>query len=229
MWKEAEEFLAKDKYIAPLITKYGHCTLKPRRKKYYFEDLVDAIVQQQLSMKAASAIFNRVKETIYRNYELGIMNYGKTKKRKTFGDKEHKWRVGATKNVEITPEKILTLTNEELRTCGLSRAKIVYVKDLSEKVISGQLEILDLDKLPDKAIIEELTEVKGIGEWTAQMFLMFTLARPDIFPVGDLGLRNAFDRAVKKGLNREEMEKSALRWKPYRTIASWYIWKTLEN
>ena len=226
MWKEAEEFLAKDKYIAPLITKYGHCTLKPRPQKYYFEDLVDAIVQQQLSMKAASSIFNRIKMVA-------------SSKRQAIRNNQHKWRKEATKNVEITPQGILALADEELRTCGLSRAKIVYVHDLATKVTSnppslktskgqGRLCLGNLIILSDEEIIQKLTEVKGIGEWTAQMFLMFTLARPDVFPVGDLGLRNAFDRGVKKGLNREEMEKFALRWKPYRTIASWYIWKNTD-
>lgn len=228
MWEDAEEFLSKDKYIFSLIKKYGHCTLKPRSKKYYFEDLVDAIIQQQLSMKAASSIFNRVKEAIQKNYELRVKNYGKDNKQKMISDKKHKWRIDTTKNVEITPEKILVLSDEELRTCGLSRAKVVYVRDLSERVANNQLKILELDTLSNDEISKELISVRGIGEWTAHMFLMFTLGRPDIFPVGDLGLRNAFSNIIKKGLDKKQIERFALRWKPYRTIASWYIWKSLD-
>ena len=216
MWKDAEEFLSKDKYIFPLITIYGHCDLKPRNKRYYFEDLVDAITQQQLSMKAASSIFNKVKERIANN-------------QKTVVNKKHKWRIDTTKNVEITPEKILSLSDEDLRMCGLSRTKVSYIKDLADKVITNKLKINGMDKLSDEEIMKELVAVKGIGEWTAHMFLMFTLGRPDIFPLGDLGLRNAFGKIIKMGLDKKQMEKFSHRWKPYRTIASWYIWKGLEN
>lgn len=218
MWKSAEEFLLKDEYIAPLIKKYGHCNMKPRDKKYYFEDLVDAIVQQQLSMKAASSIFNRLKEALISQNKAFNKN-----------SVEHKWRKSDTIKVEITPNRIIKLADETLRGCGLSRAKAIYLKDLSEKALSGELQIESMDKLPDEEIIEKLVMVKGIGEWTAHMFLMFTLGRPDIFPSGDLGLRNAFEKVVKKGQNRKQMEEFAKKWKPYRTIASWYLWRALEN
>lgn len=129
----------------------------------------------------------------------------------------------------MTPERILPLKDEELLSCGLSRAKVIYIKDLSNRVISHQLSVESLAKLSDEEIIKELVTVKGIGEWTAHMFLMFTLARPDIFPVGDLGLRNAFKKVIKRDMEPKKMEKFALRWKPYRTVASWYIWKSLED
>jgi DNA-3-methyladenine glycosylase II len=218
MWKSAEEFLIKDKYIAPLVKKYGHCTIKSRNKKYYFEDLVDAITQQQLSMKAASSIFNRLKEVLATQNETASKN-----------SVEHKWRESRTLNVEITPETILRLKEDDLRGCGLSRAKVFYLRDLSEKALNGELQVKNLDKLPDEEIIKKLVTVKGIGEWTAHMFLMFTLGRPDIFPSGDLGLRNAFEKIVKKGQDRKQMEKFAERWKPYKTVASWYLWRSLEN
>ena len=218
MWKSAEEFLLKDKYIAPLVKKYGHCTIKSRNKKYYFEDLVDAITQQQLSMKAASSIFNRLKEALATQNETASKN-----------SVEHKWRESRTLNVEITPETILRLKEDDLRGCGLSRAKVFYLRDLSEKALNGELQVKNLDKLPDEEIIKKLVTVKGIGEWTAHMFLMFTLGRPDIFPSGDLGLRNAFEKIVKKGQDRKQMEKFAERWKPYKTVASWYLWRSLEN
>src|SRR3989337_974141 len=128
MWQEAEEFLAKDKYIGPLIKKYGSCRIRPRDKSYYFEDLVDSIVQQQLSMKAAASIFERLKEK--------LVDKNDSKK-----SQKHRWRKHSTKNIKITPGKILTLSDSQLRQCGLSFAKIKYVRDLAEKVKAGQIEI----------------------------------------------------------------------------------------
>lgn len=215
MWDEAQVFLERDKYVGPLVRKYGNCRIKPRPKKYYFEDLVDSIVQQQLSMKAAASIFNHIKIRISDRSDNEL--------------NQHKWRAQNTVNVDVTPDKILMLKDDELRKCGLSTAKVKYVKDLSERVLNNQLKLSILDKLTDEEIMQELTKVKGIGTWTAQMFLMFTLARPDIFPVGDLGLRNAFMKVIGKDLKIEKMEKFALRWKPYRTVASWYLWQSLEN
>lgn len=215
MWKNAEEYLSNDRYIGPLIEKYGHCTIRPRPKKYYFEDLIDSIVQQQLSMKAAASIFNRIKKKISDNNDSKIPG-------------KHKWREDMTLSVEVTPEKILALTDTKLRECGLSKAKVIYVKNLAKKVIGQEIKFENLDKLTDEEVVGELIAVKGIGEWTSHMFLMFTLGRPDIFPSGDLGLRNAFEKVIKKELDKKQMEKFALRWKPYRTIASWYIWKALE-
>lgn len=228
MWKEAEEFLIKDEYISPLIKKYGHCTIKPRDKKYYFEDLVDAIVQQQLSMKAATSIFNKVKEAV---------NLKSIKKDNVAKSTEtHKWRRSGVVKTLIQPEGILAMSDIQLQNCGLSRPKVLYIKDLATRVVQNELKLNTLDKLKDEEIIKELITVKGIGEWTAHMFLMFTLGRSDVFPVGDLGLRNAFynifgDELKKPSSTKAlagQMEKFARRWKPYRTIASWYIWKSLE-
>jgi DNA-3-methyladenine glycosylase II len=216
MWEEAEGFLVKDKYIGVLVKKYGHCKIKPRPKRFYFEDLVDSIIQQQLSMKAAASIFNRVKEKISDNYDSGQPN-------------KHKWRAEKTFNIKVTPEKILALSDKDLRECGLSGAKVVYVKDLSEKIMSKKLLINQLGKLSDDEIMRKLVEVKGVGTWTVHMFLMFTLARPDIFPTGDLGLRNAFKKIIGKDLDIKEIDKFALRWKPWRTVASWYLWRSLGN
>ncbi len=197
MWKVAERFLLKDKYIAPLIKKWGHCTVKPIKKYLYFQDLVEAITNQQLSGKAASTIFGRVKD----------LCKGK-----------------------IISEVILNLSETKLRGAGLSFAKIKYIKDLSRKVKSGELEINKLDELADEEVIKELVEVRGIGRWTAEMFLMFALGRPDIFPVDDLGIQKGFERVTKKKWNKITSAKFAENhWKPYRTIASWYLWRSLEN
>ena len=217
MWEKAEKALLKDKYIGPLVKKYGKCKIRPIDQKDYFKDLVDAIVQQQLSLKAAATIFGRITK------ELG----GK-----------------------VTPERILRKKDETLRACGLSYSKIKYLKDLSSRVSaksrssSGRkkgeyLDLFKLDKLSDEKVMEELIKVKGIGRWTAEMFLMFALARPDIFPADDMGLQNAFKKLVsakgrsssgrKRNLKPEKMAKFAERWKPFRTVASWYIWASLEN
>jgi len=187
MWQEAEEFLKKDKYIFPLIQKWGSCTIKPIKKSLYFVDLVEAITNQQLSGKAASTIFGRVK---------------------------------ALCKGDFSPESILNLSEAELRGAGLSFAKIKYVKDLASKVKSDELQIHKLDKLSDEEVIKELVVVKGIGQWTAEMFLMFALARPDVFPKDDLGINKAMKKLKPKNSDR---------WKPYRTVASWYLWRSLEN
>lgn len=197
MWKEAEGFFLKDKYIAPLIKKWGHCSISRIKKTLYFQNLVDAITSQQLSNKASATIFSRVKD---------LCKGG------------------------IRPEAILSLSEAKLRSAGLSFAKIRYVKDLSTRVKNKELEIHKLDKLSDEKVIRELVEVKGIGRWTAEMFLMFALARPDIFPVDDLGIQKGFERVVGKKWNRDKSGLFAEKhWKPYRTVASWYLWKSLEN
>jgi 3-methyladenine DNA glycosylase/8-oxoguanine DNA glycosylase len=196
VWDEAETFLLGDKYIGPLIKKYGPCKIKPSKKKDYFIDLVDAIASQQLSGKAAATIFGRVKE-----------------------------KCGGA----ITSEKLKRLKTEELRKCGLSYAKCAYVKDLAERVLDGRLQVRKLDKLPDEEVARELIAVKGIGRWTAEMFLMFSLARPDVFPVDDLGMGKGIAKLLKKNLSTEKMVKFAERWKPYRSVASWYVWKAVDN
>lgn len=196
MSKKAEIYLSKDKYIGPLIKKYGKCTMRPRPKSEYFEDLVDAIVQQQLSVKAGGTIFARLKD------KLG----GK-----------------------VTPKTLLALRRDVIRRCGLSNAKTNYIKDLARRVKDGKVEIHKMDKLPDDNVMEELVAVKGIGRWTAEMFLMFSLGRGDIFPVDDVGIINGMKKLTGRKMDKVQMEKFATRWKPHRTVASWYIWKSLDN
>ena len=131
-----------------------------------------------------------------------------------------------------TPEQILADDPEELRAaCGFSRAKVKYLRSLAEHVLSGELEIDRLSELGDDEVIRELTAVKGIGEWTAHMFLMFTLHRPDVLPTGDLGVRNAVQRAY--GLERPpapaELTALAEPWRPHRTAACLLLWHSLDN
>lgn len=130
---------------------------------------------------------------------------------------------------KITPEKLKKLKTEELRKCGLSYAKCSYVKDLAEKVLSKKLQVKKLDKLSDEEVEKELVAVKGIGKWTAEMFLMFTLAREDVFPADDLGIRNGMKKLLKRQLKSLKIAEYATRWKPYRTAAAWYVWKGLDN
>ena len=130
------------------------------------------------------------------------------------------------KGKDPKPEEILETPDEEMRSCGLSRQKTSYLKDLSQKVLDGTVEIRKLDHLTDEEIIEELTSVKGIGTWTAQMFLMFNLGRLDVFPVKDLGIRNGMQKLYRlKTISDEKLEKIADKWKPYRSIGSWYVWR----
>ena len=128
-------------------------------------------------------------------------------------------------------ELVLRTTDEELRGAGLSRQKIGYLRDLSTRVAERSLPLAHLGRLPDDAIIEHLVQVKGIGRWTAQMFLMFRLERADVLPELDLGIQNAMQRAY--GLDERPSPKEVLRlgerWSPYATTASWYMWRSLEN
>jgi DNA-3-methyladenine glycosylase II len=131
-----------------------------------------------------------------------------------------------------TPREILADDPEELRAAaGLSRAKVSYLRSLAEHVTSGELELERLDELPDEEVIAELVAVKGLGLWTAQMFLMFHLERPDVLPVGDLGIRRAIERAY--GLDGlpdvATMEEIAEPWRPHRTLACRYLWRSLDN
>ena len=221
MWKDTEEFLSKDKFIGPLVVKWGRCQIKKRPKSLYFDNIASSIIEQQLSGKAAETIYKRV---------LAVSSNGK----------------------KLIPEGLLETPDQKLRDCGMSWAKVKYVKDLAEKVKGGTLIITKLDKLPDEEIIGKLTQVKGIGRWTAEMFLMFTLARPDIFPVDDLGIKKGlrllraslrdgnpsgmesgserFEKAINEKEENEKMAKFAEKhWKRFRTVASWYLWRSLEN
>jgi DNA-3-methyladenine glycosylase II len=163
-----------------------------------FETLVRSIVYQQLSGRVASVIFGRL--------------------------------TAATPDSTITPEGVLRLTPRKMRALGLSKQKTEYIRDLARRTRAGQIDFTACSRLTDDELIERLTAVKGIGVWTVQMFLMFALQRPDVLPVGDLGVRAAMQRAY--GLPElpkpAEMQRIAESWKPYCSIASWYLWRSLE-
>lgn len=133
-------------------------------------------------------------------------------------------------NGRLTADKILNLSEDNLRSCGMAWAKVRAIKDLSLRVKNKQLHVKKLKELPDNMVKSELTAVKGIGPWTADMFLMFTLGRPDIFPTEDLGIKKGFEKVTVRKWNKVSSAKFAEKnWKPYRTIASWYLWRSLEN
>lgn len=197
MWKEAGKFLIKDKYIGPLIEKYGECSIKKSLKTNYFRILVESIANQQLSGKAASTIFARFDKLC---------------------------------NGKIIPEVILGLPDDQLRQTGFSSPKVKYIKDLAQKADTKQINLRKLDSLSNEEVIAELTKVKGIGRWTAEMFLMFSLARPDVFPVDDLGIKKGFEKVTGNKFDKEKSFKFANKhWAPFRTMASWYLWRSLEN
>jgi DNA-3-methyladenine glycosylase II len=199
MRKAAEHLSKHDLVLAPIIKKAGLCDIQPH-KDYYWE-LVDSIISQQLSIKAARSI-----ETRFLALYPGAMP---------------------------APEQILETPHETLRSVGLSNAKANYVRDLAQHIVEGELELEKLDKLSNDEIIAELTAVKGIGEWTAHMFLMFAMARLDILAVGDLGIKigirglYGLDHLPSAEGIKQISEKN--HWAPYETIACWYIWHTKDN
>jgi len=129
------------------------------------------------------------------------------------------------------PKDILAVSIETLRSSGLSYQKVNYIRDLSEKWQDGTMNLTDIDSMTDEEISSELIKVKGIGQWTADMFLMFTLGRPDVFPFGDLGIQKGVMNLTN--MNRlptqKEMERKTKKWQPYRTVAAWYLWKLVDG
>ncbi len=202
MWNKAEKILLKDKKLQPVIEKWGSCTIKKSRVEVYFEELIDSIISQQLSGKAAATIFQRARGVIKASSPTPLS--------------------------PIIPFEVLKVPENSLRMAGLSWAKIKYVKNLAEKVERGEVVLKTIDKLSEENVIQELVKVKGVGRWTAEMFLMFTLARTDIFPLDDLGIRKGMKELYGENLTKEEMETLSNKWSPYRSIASWYVWRLLD-
>ena len=133
-------------------------------------------------------------------------------------------------DLELTPQSVLKLSIERMRACGLSKQKLSYIRDLAEKTISGDVNFEQLPAMDDEDVIEHLTRVKGIGRWSAQMFLMFALRRPDVMPVVDLGINMAIKRAYRKRKvpKPPQILKIAEPWRPYRSVACWYLWRSMD-
>ena len=130
----------------------------------------------------------------------------------------------------LTPEGILRISEQEMRAVGLSKQKLSYLRDLAAKTQSREVDFLKLPDLPDEEVIEELTKIKGIGVWTAHMFLMFSLRRSDVLPTGDLGIQMAVKKHYRKRKlpKPKDMEKIAKCWSPYRSVACWYLWRSMD-
>ncbi len=199
MARARRRLMRRDPVLASIIRKHGPCGIKTGRETDIFCGLVEAIVSQQLSTRAAATIYGRLR---------ALMPDGTP-----------------------TPDAFLPLTDDALRGVGLSRQKTAYMRDLSCKVLDGSVKIGSLTTMSDEEIIAELTKIKGIGRWTVEMILIFRLARPDILPVDDLGIVKAIQRAysLRKPPDAKRMQKIAESWRPYRSVASWYLWASLEN
>ena len=188
-----------DAILADLIQRYTTPEIHPRTD--YYQELVDSIISQQLSVKAAAAIEARFKALYGNNFP--------------------------------TPEQIIGTDIETLRAVGISRPKAHYIHDLAHKINDGSLSFDNFETLSNEDISMRLTDVKGIGEWTAHMFLIFCMGRLDVLPVGDLGIRNGIARLYGfdhvPDANEVTIVSEQNNWQPYQSVASWYIWQSLEN
>jgi DNA-3-methyladenine glycosylase II len=198
--KARRYLMRRDPILGAAIKSVGACGMAERQRKDHLSALVGAIVSQQLSTKAAATIFGRF--------------------------------------VALFPDShvpdaaaIAAQSDEALRSVGLSGQKVSYLRDLSARLMDGRLTLDELEALPDEEVIERLVAVKGFGRWTAEMFLMFRLHRPDVLPGGDLGIVVAIQRLyrLRKRPDARRVLKIGEIWRPYRSVASWYLWQTLKN
>ena len=191
--------MRRDPILAPVVRKYKHRTILETPTLDPFSALARTITSQQLSTKAAATIHRRI---------LELMPDG-----------------------VATPAAIDRISDEPLRAAGLSRQKIAYVRDLARHASNGELTMDALAALDDEDVIRSITRVKGLGRWSAEMFLMFRLHRADVLPVDDLGIVVAVQRlyGLRKRPNPDRLRKIAEPWRPYRTVACWYLWRSLEN
>jgi DNA-3-methyladenine glycosylase II len=194
-----QHLISNDPVFKPLVERYGLCTLRPHTD--YYRELVESIIGQQLSVKAAASIKRRFVELF-----SGIFP---------------------------EPEMILQKTIEELRSAGLSNAKARYIQDLAQHILNGKIEFEKFDDMSNEEVSTELTAVKGIGEWTAHMFLMFCMGRLDILASSDLGIKNGIKNLYKlSDLPDSNLIKELAmtnKWHPYESVACWYIWRSLDN
>ena len=195
-----EHLLRADKILGRVIKKVGPCPLAPRRGVQPYHALVKAVTYQQLNGNAAETIFRRF-----------LAQFPETK--------------------FPAPEHVVAASDETLRSAGLSRAKTAAIKDIAAKTIAGVVPTRRaIARMSDVEIVERLTTIRGVGPWTVEMLLMFTLGRPDVLPATDYGVRSGF--ALVYGLTELPLPKDVLahgeRWRPYRSVASWYFWRALD-
>jgi DNA-3-methyladenine glycosylase II len=187
-----------DPVMASLLARYPEGIITSRGDPFY--TLMRSISGQQISVKAADAVWGRVE---------ALMQTG-----------------GG-----ITPDTIQQLSDEALRACGLSRQKILYMRHLSAFFIEEQITPQHWDGMEDEAVIRHICQIKGIGRWTAEMFLIFCLLRPDVFPLDDIGLQRALHQQYalpQKPFPRADALQLAERWQPYRSVATWYLWRSID-
>ena len=199
--KAVRHLKGADPALGEIMARIGPFAMQLKSSRSLFGALAEAIVYQQLSNKAAATIYGRV-EALFPRAKDGFR-----------------------------PHHILKANDEALRGCGLSRAKVLAVQDLARRVHGGELPTLEqAQALGDEELIERLVAVRGIGRWSAEMFLMFRLGRPDVLPLDDYSLRKAYAKAFRKRAlpSPQALEKHGEKWRPYRTVASWYLWRTLE-
>ena len=197
--KARRALMRRDPILAPIIKKHRKRSLVAAPAVDPFSALVRTITAQQISKKAAATIHGRL--------------------------------VALMPQSVATPEALLALTDEQMRQAGLSRQKCSYLRDLATKVVAGELPIHSLHEMTDDEVIEAIVKVKGLGRWSAEMFLMFRLHRPDVLPVDDLGIVNAIHRlyGLRKRPKPDRIRKIGEAWRPFRSVASWYLWRTLDN
>lgn len=201
MTPEAVEYLSRaDKVLGKLIAQVGRCTLVPKTRRSPFEALVKSVAYQQLNGTAAATILGRVK-ALYPGRKFP------------------------------TPEDLLETPDERLRGAGLSRAKVAAIKDIAAKTVSGIVPASrHLARMSNEEIVERLTTVRGVGPWTVEMLLIFTLGRADVLPTTDYGVRKGFALTYgwKELPTPKELREFGERWRPHRTTAAWYFWRALE-
>jgi DNA-3-methyladenine glycosylase II len=191
--------MRRDPILGAAIKRIGPCGMAARQRSDHLTALVGAIVSQQLSTKAAATIFGRV--------------------------------VALVPDGELLSPAGITALSAALRGAGLSGQKVGYLRDLCARILDGRLRLDELEALPDETVVERLVAVKGFGRWTAEMFLMFRLHRPDVLPVGDLGIVNAVQKLyrLRKTPAPKRLLKIGEAWRPYRSVACWYLWQTLRE
>jgi DNA-3-methyladenine glycosylase II len=194
-WDEAKGALARrDKVLRRLVKAYPDASLRTRGDA--FATLARSIVGQQISVRAAQAVWDRLEA-----------------------------HVGG-----VAPARLVAHDDEALKSVGLSRMKVAYLKDLAGRFHDGSIKPRRWTRMDDEAVIADLVQVKGIGRWSVEMFLIFHLMRPDVLPVGDLGLQRAMERHYNGGdaLTKDEMREIGAAWRPFASAATWYLWRSLD-
>jgi DNA-3-methyladenine glycosylase II len=201
-----------DKKLAKIIAKAGACGLQPERTQSIFESLMEAIIYQQLHGKAAATIAGRVKALFPENMQRITTRHGE--------------------QFEFpSPQQILAIEPQRLRSAGLSQAKMLAIRDLAAKALDGTVPTMKVaQKMSDDELVEHLTQVRGIGRWTVEMLLIFRLGRPDVLAVDDYGVRKGYAKMhrLDELPKPKDLQELGENWRPHRSVACWYMWRAAE-